>query len=218
MITRMALALALVLALGGPGSARGAGGHGGGGHGGGFGGGRGGSFHGGGPGGWRGGGWHGGGFHRGFHGGSSVFFGVGPFFYDPFWYPAYPYYGYGYGYYPPPAAYPPYDGDYPDTYAEAPPPDVGSSRPQSGATAEANEPPASYGLVQLRGIPDGASIDLDGRFWLTARNLDDRWLALPQGEHVVGAQVDDASPVERRVVVAVGKTQVVRFSFPRARG
>lgn len=81
-------------------------GHGGGGGGGSMhsgGGGRGGGgWHGGGGGsGWHGGG-HGGGW-RGGHNGGSVFFGVGPGWWDPYpyWYPGGYYGGYGYGYAPP---------------------------------------------------------------------------------------------------------------------
>src|SRR5207245_6977486 len=98
---------------------------------------------------------------------SRLFFGCGcpfvvdPFFYYPYAYPNYaPYPGYGYEYPPPP---PPEEPGY-----EA------GQEPQYGAQSEA--PPeetqptpedaerASYGLVQLRGVPDGAAVDLDGRF------------------------------------------------------
>ena len=65
--------------------------------------------------------------------------------------------------------------------------------------------------MQLRGIPDGASIDLDGRFWLTANDLDERWLALPTGEHTLSVRVGEGSATVRRVDVRSGKTQVVRF-------
>src|SRR5579875_2420067 len=112
---------------------------------------------------------HGGGFHGGgFHGphvfiDGGFFFGA-PYFYDPFFYDYYPYPPY-YGYYPPPPPPPP------------PPPDQEEEPEQEPAP----EPPASYGLVQLRGVPDGAAVDLDGRFWLTAAQLDQRWLGLPEG-------------------------------------
>src|SRR6185295_1396364 len=98
------------------------------------------------------GGWgHGGCGHHGFHGHSSVF--IGGFFWDPFWYPGYypyvapyyyPYYGsYGYPYGPPPP------------YTDAP--DYGEQEDDRNvARSEETEDPmrASYGLVQLRGVPD----------------------------------------------------------------
>jgi hypothetical protein len=65
--------------------------------------------------------------------------------------------------------------------------------------------------VQLRGVPDGADIDLDGRFWMQAQDLDQRWLALPQGTHTLVVRTKDAAPLERRVEVAAGRMQVVRF-------
>ncbi len=174
----------------------------------------------------RGGGGHfgGGGFsgHRGFgghfHGGHSHGFFGGGFFFDPLLYPYYPYYAYPYPYYapyPPPDDYPPDD----EVYGE-PPGDEGS-----GPRAEA-EPPsredaerASYGLVQLRGVPDGAAVDLDGRFWLTAQALDERWLAVPFGDHTVAVHVRGSEPVEQRFEVRPGKTNVVRFGpFGRRSG
>jgi hypothetical protein len=137
----------------------------------------------------------------------------------------YPYYYYPYGPYPYPYAYPyaypypvyvppPDDPGWGAPPADAPPPARAESRPPSPAAA----PPASYGLVQLRGVPDGAAVDLDGRFWLTARALDGRWVALPDGEHTLAVRVEGAEPVVRRVDVRSGKTQVVRFGpFPGAR-
>src|SRR5438067_1084614 len=78
---------------------------------------------------------------------------------------------------------------------------------------------ASYGLVQLRGVPDGAAVDLDGRFWLKADGLDQRWLAVPHGEHTLAVRVRGSQPVERRVEVKPGKTSVVRFGpFPQPAG
>jgi hypothetical protein len=65
----------------------------------------------------------------------------------------------------------------------------------------------------LRGVPDGASIDLDGRFWMSADDLDQRWLALPEGEHVLAVRAREKDTVERRVVVKSGTTQVVRFGL-----
>lgn len=163
----------------------------------------------------------GGGFRGGFHGHSHgrVIFGGGVFF-DPFFFPGY-YYPYGYGY---PYGYP-YPYSYPYPGYGYPPPAGGESdwgqAPESGA--EENEPAqpdvqesASYGLVQLRGAPDGASIDLDGRFWMTAQDLDDRWLALPAGVHTLAVRVGNAAPVSRRVDVRQGEKHVVRFGpFPR---
>jgi len=151
----------------------------------------------------------------GFHGGHGphVFFGGGVFF-DPFYYGGYyyPYYGYPYpGYvYPPPPDY---------TWSE-PPPEEGEQQaeaPPAESDEEASR--ATYGLVQLRGVPDGASVDLDGRFWLTARALDNRWLAMPRGEHTVTVRVRGGDSQDRRVDVKEGKNQVVRFgSFRHAPG
>ena len=186
---RACLALTLLTALAAPaGAARG--GHGGGMHGGGF--------HGG----------HGG-FHGGFHhrGGSHVFVG-GSVFFDPFWY-GYPYYYYPYPYYP----YYPYD------YPDYPPPDEEASAEGEQPEAEAAPAPApriaTYGLVQLRGVPDGAAVDLDGRFWLTAGGLDDRWLALPEGSHTITVRVGKETPLQRTVDVKPGASTVVRFPSSR---
>jgi len=193
-MTRAFLAVALLVALAAPaGAARG--GHGGGGmHGGGF--------HGGGH------GFHGGGFHRG---GGRVFVG-GSVFFDPFWY-GYPYYYYPYPYYPS------YPYDYPDY---PPPPDEeASAEPgQPGAEAPEAAPPSTprigtYGLVQLHGVPDGAAVELDGQFWLTADGLDDRWLALPEGNHTVSIRVGNGTPLRRTFDVRPGASTVVRFPSPR---
>ena len=156
-------------------------------------------------------------FHR--HSGSRFFFGFGfpfvvdPFFYYPYAYP-YPYYApYGYEYPPPP---PPEEPGY-----EA------GQEPQYGAQSEA--PPeesqptpedaerASYGLVQLRGVPDGASVDLDGRFWMKAERLENRWVALPRGPHTITVHVEGREPAEQQVDVEPGKTRVVRFTLGRHR-
>jgi hypothetical protein len=159
---------------------------------------------------------HGGSFHRpffhgGFRGRSRVFIGgsvfLDPFF--PYWYPysgPYPYPVYPYPAYP----YPP-----PDEEATAePPPEEGEEAPSAEDVER-----TSYGLVQLRGVPDGASVDLDGRFWITADSLDERWLALPRGAHTIAVRVRGAKPVERRVEVKPGGTQAVRFGpFPRHAG
>jgi hypothetical protein len=161
----------------------------------------------------RGGGFHGGGFHGGWHGGwhgfrgghfhgphvfidGAFFFGA-PYFYDPFFYDYYPYPPY-YGYYPPPPPPPP------------PPPDQEEEPEQEPAP----EPPASYGLVQLRGVPDGAAVDLDGRFWLTAAQLDQRWLGLPEGTHTITVRRAGRDTVSRQVDVSAGSTQVVDFGSP----
>ncbi|HLK10026.1 MAG TPA: hypothetical protein VKW76_01455 [Candidatus Binatia bacterium] len=81
--------------------------------------------------------------------------------------------------------------------------------PAAGASAQGTLP--SYGLVQLRGVPDGARVDLDGRFWLEADGLDTRWLVVPRGPHRLTVHVPDHEPVERRVDVVDGRTQVVRI-------
>jgi len=189
--------------------------HGGGFHGGGF---HGGGFHGGG---FHGGGFHGGGFHGGgFHGGGFR----GGFFFGPFWYPyayGYPYaFGYPYAYpyaYPYPEYYPP--EYYPPTSpysGSAPPPESpyagqGEQGPSAEATPE-DARRADYGLVSLHGVLDGAAVDLDGRFWLTAEALEQRWLALPRGAHTLTVHVSGARPIERRIQVRAGATQVVRFA------
>jgi hypothetical protein len=208
---RMAVIAVLVLGFALTAHARGGGGRGG--HGGGFG--RGGGFghapggahgpafyHGG-----HGGGWHGH-HHHGF--GPSVFFG-GSFYYP--WYYPYPYYSYPYGYpYAPYAyAYPPPD----DSEWEVGPPASGGEDDEDDDSTYADARSASYGLVQLRGVPDGAAVDLDGREWLHAEGLDQRWMALPDGEHVITVRVDDRSPQERRIVVKAGSSQTVRFGSAR---
>jgi len=204
----LAVAIALLVALAAPAGAAHGGGHGGGGMHGGYHG----RYH----------GYHGG-YH---HHGSHVFVG-GSFFFDPFGY-GYPYYyypyGYPYGYYP----YAPYG--YPDY---PPPPDdeasagqgqpYGEGQPEAeappDAEAEASPPPSArigtYGLVQLHGVPDGAAVDLDGRFWLTADGLDDRWLALPEGNHTVTVRVGNRTPLQRSFDVRPGASTVVRFPSPR---
>jgi hypothetical protein len=193
------IALALALGLGGGVGGAAMRGGGGGGH-------RGGAFRG--HPGWHGGGWrgrHGGGPHVFIDGG--FFFGA-PFYWgDPFLY------GPDYYYYPYPPAYA-YPYDYPPpppegSTAEAAPPEreEGGSEPQASGQASR----ASYGLVQLRGVGDGASVDLDGRFWLTADHLDDRWLGLPEGTHTITVRVGDAPSETRQVDVRAGRTRVVDF-------
>src|SRR5579884_4174879 len=68
----------------------------------------------------------------------------------------------------------------------------------------------SYGLVQLRGVPDGARIDLDGRPWLVAEGLDGRWLVVARGPHRLTIHVPDHEPREQRIDVVDGRAQVVR--------
>jgi len=161
----------------------------------------------------HGGGYHGGVHHGGFHHtGSHVFVGGGVFF-DPFWF------GYPYSYYPYPYAYYPY---YPYYYPESPyypppPPEeesgAGSGPPEGGSMPAPRA--ATYGLVQLRGVPDGAAVDLDDRFWLTADSLDDRWLALPEGRHTLTVRPRDGARLERSVDVKPGTTVVVQFRSTR---
>jgi hypothetical protein len=131
--------------------------------------------------------------------GTRVFIGGG----FPVYGPAYPVYPYPYPY---PYAYP---------YPPAPPPPLPGSEPDAPAPEPQPEPQevdrASYGLVQLRGVPDGGDVDLDGRFWLVADGLDRRWLALPEGEHTLTVRATGRSVDERRVVIVPGKTHVVRF-------
>ena len=147
----------------------------------------------------------------------------GSFFVDPFFWPSYPYYApypYYYGsYYGYPSAPPPYDGgdyasgapDDDDSDAEAPPPD--QNVPDQDAKQETPDEAdrANYGLIQLKGLPNGTAIDLDGRFWLKALNLDKRWLAVPHGKHTITAYVSGGEPSERRVDIGAGKNQVVKF-------
>jgi hypothetical protein len=156
--------------------------------------------------------------HRGFgrpgfsHHPRSRFFIGGSVFFDPFFFPYYyPYYV--------PYPYPAYDyPPPPEDYEWGAPPPEEAPGAEEERRAEAAPPGneeetqrASYGLVQLRGIPDGASVDLDGRFWLTAQKLDERWLAMPRGEHTLAVRVRGFDPVERSVDVKPGKNQVVRF-------
>ena len=161
-------------------------------------------------------GWGGGHGHHHGHGSDFFFFG-GSF--GPYWYPGwgwpyrpyypyysyyYPYWGYPYSYYPPP--------DYPpvpyrvedDDYRDVPEASARSAPP-------ATEAPASYGLIRLDGVPDGAAVELDGRFWLTADDLDDRWMALPQGEHRIAVTVGDAEPLVRTIRIVPGRSHVLKF-------
>jgi hypothetical protein len=170
----------------------------------------------GGGGGYRGGGfrggWHGrGSSGHGFHHGSRVFIDGGFFFGDPFYWGYDPFYGAPYYYpYPPAYAYP-YPGPPPDEEAEAQP--GPGEEQEAGPSGPAEQ--ATYGLVRLRGVPDDASVDLDGRLWLTADRLDQRWLALPEGTHTLTMRPADGSPRTKRIDVAAGKTQVVDFAVHR---
>lgn len=211
--TAIALAAAILVAGAAPTWARmhGGGGHAGGGHPGMHGpGGRGGPGWHGPAGGWRDHGWHGSHGHGGTHVFVSGFFGY-PYIYgyDPFFYGSYPTYAYPY---PPPDD----ESDWGEPPPDASPPD----EPAEGEQHAEAEPPvpspeeamqASYGLVQLRGVPEGAAIDLDGKFWLRAVRLDDRWLALPHGAHTLTVRPTDRAPIERHVDVTPGKMLVLRF-------
>ena len=164
---------------------------------------------------WHGGGWHGAPVHgcvprtRVFIGGT---FGWDPFFAPYFYYP-YP------SYYPYYMAYPAYPPAPPQETAPGAPPgdqESGGDSPTATPTPPDDARRVTYGLVQLRGVPDGAAIDLDGRFWLTATDLDKRRLALPEGEHQLTVRVDDAAPVARTIAVVAGKQQSVRLGpIPR---
>jgi len=70
--------------------------------------------------------------------------------------------------------------------------------------------------VQLRGVPDGSKIDLDGRFWMQANGLDDRWLALPRGPHTLDVTAPGHDVVTRQVDVSDGKAVVLRFGELRS--
>jgi hypothetical protein len=60
-------------------------------------------------------------------------------------------------------------------------------------------------------VSDGAAVALDGRFWLPAQSLDQRWLALPRGAHTITVRPPGGHPIVRHVDVAPGKTLIVRF-------
>lgn len=150
------------------------------------------------------GGRHGGFGGHGFHGhGPHVFIDGGFFFGAPFFWDYDPFfYGDPYYYYPYPPAY-----AYP--YPPPPPEEAEAAPEEPEASSEAS--PASYGLVSLRGVPDGASVDLDGRFWLTAEDLAARWLALPEGSHTITVRQGDAEPKTRRLEVRSGTTHILEF-------
>lgn len=138
--------------------------------------------------------------HPRFHGRVIVrppVFAGGAYFYPPW--PPYPVYPYGYPYPPPP-------------WEPGPPPERGPEPPDEELPDENAR--TSYGLVRIRGAPDGADIDLDGRFWLVANALGMRWLALPEGEHVIAVRAERRDPIERRVVITAGKTHIVHVAVP----
>jgi hypothetical protein len=229
----VALLATAVLVLGPRhGDARMGGGGGGGGHGG-FGG----------HGGWGHGGWS----HSGGWGGHHVFFAPrfvvgGGFLYGSPFYPwpyywGYPYgpYGWPYPYGPYPFGgygYPPYDEevpDYPPPSAQSPAPDQSAIPPAAGQLPSPDQPGvaeqaeaagddySSYGLIQLRGVPEGATVDLDGRRWLDGHNLSGRWLALPAGVHTIAVRADGYEAVEQRIDVTAGRSQVVTVRRLRLR-
>jgi len=126
--------------------------------------------------------------------------------------------------YPVPYPYPVPAPDPGWSYAPPPPAGGGEALPPEAGTEQSPPPDdperATYGLIQLRGVPDGANVDLDGRFWLAAARLDRRWLAVPRGTHTVTVRVEGKEPVERTIEVDAGESQVVRFgpySEPAAR-
>ena len=169
------------------------------------------------------------------------------FYAYPFYGVPYPYYypyGYGYGY---PYAYPyyyPYPGaDYgdatPPPYAsspeasappsgEAPPPGEALPPGEGPPSGEAPPPQAeaegippvdlsTYGLIQIQGVPEGAKIDLDDRFWLEgSRELDHRWLALPSGTHTIDIRATGYESSERRVDITAGDRKVLKVRLSRA--
>lgn len=150
------------------------------------------------------GGWH------GYHPRPRVFIG-GSVAWDPFFAPYY-YYPYYVPYYVPS---PPYLPPPPEDLDSSAPPDEESPGTPPG---EDDARQATYGLVQLRGVPAGTAVDLDGRFWLTAADLDTRWLALPAGDHRLVVHVDGDEPVTRTITVLAGKTLAVRLGpLPRRR-
>lgn len=168
--------------------------------------GRGGGWHGHGGGGWHGhGGWHGGGFYGPR---ARVFIGSS-FYWDPFWPGYYPYY------YPYPAPY-----AYP---VSPPPPPRDRDYARDDDDRDDYEPPqedterASYGLIQLRGIPDGADVDLDRRPWLRASALDNRWLAVPEGNHSITVRIGGDEPQTRDIEARAGAKHVLKFGPFRRR-
>jgi len=157
-----------------------------------------------------------------FHGGPRVFVGGG--FGFPFFWPSYSYgFGPAYAYPYPYGDYPyPYPGTYlpgyppPDAGTQSPPPDAGSPTPEySDAQADAQDQ-GTYGLIQLRGVPDGASVYLDARFWFVAHSLGGRWLALPGGGHAITVRLTGYREVSANVEVVPGTNRVVEIQPLRA--
>jgi hypothetical protein len=122
------------------------------------------------------------------------------------------YWDYGPSYFAPEDYLPPPPDVYPYYYPPPPPPSEEAAAPAEAAAPEEEGSPATYGLVQLRGVPDGTPVDLDGRFWLTAEQLDHRWLALPEGPHTIAIGSTDVPSAVRQFSVRSGTTLVVDFS------
>jgi hypothetical protein len=65
------------------------------------------------------------------------------------------------------------------------------------------------GLVRLLDVPDGATLSLDGQYWLEAHDLDHYWFRLPAGTHTIGVRANGQAPVDRQVDVVAGRPQDV---------
>ena len=127
---------------------------------------------------------------------------VHPFvLFDPFFFPV-PYYA--------PYPYRPYDyppGDYPTELGWG----TDEPLPSYAPVQEEGDDGRSYGLVQLQGVPDDSAVDLDGRFWLVAHHLEERWLALSAGVHALVVRAPGRDPIPLHVDVVAGTTRVLRF-------
>jgi hypothetical protein len=66
-------------------------------------------------------------------------------------------------------------------------------------------------------VPEGADIDLDERFWLKAESLDNRWLAVPDGQHTIAVRVEGNERQTRDIEVRAGAKQVIKFGPFRKR-
>jgi hypothetical protein len=146
-----------------------------------------------------------------------VFIGGG--FGFPFFWPAYSF-GYDFG-----PAYPygddlsvyPFPGTYVPGYppgdwgAQSTPTDAGSLTPDNAELQD----DGSYGLVQLHGVPDGATVYLDGRFWLVAHGLDGRWLALAGGSHAIAVRLSGYQDASADVDIVPGSNRVVEIRLLR---
>ncbi len=128
----------------------------------------------------------------------AYFFFGAPYFWD---YPVYVPYPAPYYY-----AGPPPGSDWEDQDDSSPP-------PPSRREPPADPLDASYGLVQLRDVPDGADVDLDGRFWMKAAKLSQRWLALPRGPHTIVVRPKRGQPIERRMEVTPGTVLTITFDL-----